>query len=629
MWPKDSNFISIYETESSPYVELGVAEMEVSAKNESPLPSNDMKALFSLYFRYLYNRMRTLFSISINCTNTLLSKVANIYGYSGRGRRKTCLPLPLPPIAAAALPERSSVAITEGHRIFHVLEDIIEHTLRNLRSIQENLGFWLSKAESSDVQKAYFMICERGPYAFISGSFKLIRDCVADGSGMQNLYSSASSHISERIHVLTSLRYFLATFLAEVYVEVDKIGEDLVKDLEKSLPTLLVAINDIFFKLEASIGHFDANRQSGSSVDGSFSVPLMFTKLPEVNQEGSQWTACETRDAISLIYENLHRLNSYLSVLVSKHSKPKKVTLYWMRYSCGALGFSFCSIWILRHSKLMGSSDIDNWIREATDSTISFWKDHVEQPILSIRDELFETFRKRQKGVMEHAEVQLTADSLHRMLLAFSEQTVGKKFPKNASDQEMLEIVMTRYEKELMHPIQGLVGGELVRALLIQVQKLKLDIDEAMLELDQILRANEINFAILAALPAFFLSLILAMLVRAWFKKDTRAEGRGRVARIQRRLLLVEIERAIVQLQRCEDQGLEKDAKCMYGLVLYFLDSLHCAVERQAKSTGEWICLRQDIVDLANPGLQTGYKLNIMSQLKGVYDCLLPSSIRQ
>lgn len=34
--------------------------------------------------------------------------------------------------------------------------------------------------------------------------------------------------------------------------------------------------------------------------------------------------------------------------------------------------------------------------------------------------------------------------SLLRMLLAFSEQTAGKKFPENASDQEMLEIVMVR-----------------------------------------------------------------------------------------------------------------------------------------------------------------------------------------
>lgn len=29
----------------------------------------------------------------------------------------------------------------------------------------------------------------------------------------------------------------------------------------------------------------------------------------------------------------------------------------------------------------MGSPDIDNWIHEAKDSTISFWKDHVEQPV--------------------------------------------------------------------------------------------------------------------------------------------------------------------------------------------------------------------------------------------------------
>ena len=46
-------------------------------------------------------------------------------------------------------------------------------------------------------------------------------------------------------------------------------------------------------------------------------------------------------------------------------------------------------------------------------------------------------------------------------------------------------------------------------------------LNRAMLELNQILRANEINFAILAALPAFFVSLLLIMLVRAWVKQVT------------------------------------------------------------------------------------------------------------
>ncbi|CAK8544046.1 unnamed protein product [Lathyrus sativus] len=145
------------------------------------------------------------------------------------------------------------------------------------------------------------------------------------------------------------------------------------------------------------------------------------------------------------------------------------------------------------------------------------------------------------------------------MLLAFSEQTKGQKFPVNASDQKMLEIVMDRYEKELMHPIQNLVSGELARAMLIQVQKLKLDIETAMLELNQILRANEINFAVLAALPAFFVSLLLIMLIRGWFKRDTKAEGRGRIARIQRRLLVAKAEGMLVD--RSYLAGIEKVTK--------------------------------------------------------------------
>lgn len=47
----------------------------------------------------------------------------------------------------------------------------------------------------------------------------------------------------------------------QVYIEVDRFGEDLVKDPEKSLPELLVTINGLFSKLEASISHFHAAHQ--------------------------------------------------------------------------------------------------------------------------------------------------------------------------------------------------------------------------------------------------------------------------------------------------------------------------------------------------------------------------------
>lgn len=589
----------------------------------SPVPTrmNDMKYIGSFYSNYLFRRMLGFLP---NPNFSFLTKVSGLF--TNRRRRRKFLPLPLPPPSSVV---SSSVIASDARMVFNILEDLMQRILLNLHHIQKNLQFWQSRAEGSNAQKAYFMVCQRGPHAFLSGIIQFMCDFVAEGSGMQHLYFSATSYLSERITILTNLRFFLATFLAQVYMEIDRVGENLVKDPEKSVPSLLITISDLFLNLEASIGHFHAIHLSGSSLDGSYSIPLIFEKLPEINQEGSQWTDYETGDAINKIYQNLHKLESYLSTLVSTNRRPKNVTLHWMHYMCGVVGISVCSAWLLRHSRLMGSSDIDNWIHDAKESTLNFWNDHVEQPVLSIRDELFETFRKRHKGVMEKEEVQLTVDSLHRMLLAFSEQTKGQKFPNNASDQEMLEIVMARYEKELMHPIQNLFGGELARALLIQVQKLKLDIETAMLELDQILRANEINFALLAALPAFFLSLILLMLVRTWFKKDTRAEGRGRAARIQRRLLIVEIERGIVQIQKCRDQGQETDAQCTYGLVLYTLDRLYCAVERHANATGEWKFLRQDLFDLAKPDIKTSHKLIIATRLATLYDCLLPSPGRK
>lgn len=52
-------------------------------------------------------------------------------------------------------------------------------------------------------------------------------------------------------------------------------------------------------------------------VDGSATFSLHFDKLAEINVERSKWTDCEILDSINMIYQNLDRLDSYLSHLVS------------------------------------------------------------------------------------------------------------------------------------------------------------------------------------------------------------------------------------------------------------------------------------------------------------------------
>src|SRR5690349_14361856 len=67
------------------------------------------------------------------------------------------------------------------------------------------------------------------------------------------------------------------------------------------------------------------------------------------------------------------------------------------------------------------------------------------------------------------------------------------------------DIVMSQYSSEVSNPIKNLVIGDLARGILIQVQNLKVDLEEAILTLDQIVAANAINFNLLATIPALVL----------------------------------------------------------------------------------------------------------------------------
>lgn len=540
-----------------------------------------------------------------------------VFGRSG-GRRKRSLPLPSP---SRHLPSTiSSMQVVD--KATELLEETSEQILSNLHDVQKNLLFWQSRAEGTYSQKVHFMVFERGPLAFIEGTIDLVRRFITEGSPMQRLANAAASQISERVTILTTIQRNLATLLAEIHKEMDSFREEVVKEFNrKAMSSVLVAIRKAMIGLE----NIPLPQSDYSPVNDGTQNVVQFKELPEGLQDKSEWTDAEMQLAVDLIYSNLKTLNQRLSQIVSKCRRPRRAERLWLRYTGTAVGLAVCSAWLLRHSRLMGSTDLDDWISAGRDSIIAFWKEHVELPLLSIRNELFETFRRRHKGVVEPEEVQLTANSLRRMLVDFTEHTTRTKVPEGKSEQEMMEIVMARYEKEVINPLQNLVGGELARALLIQIQKLKLDIETAMLEMDQILKANEINFAMLAALPALFITVILASIVRLWLMKDKGAEGSGRAARLQRRLLLVDAERKIMEYQVLMDQK-EENYLWTFGMVLYTLDRLYKATERHASTTGEWPSLRADILDLANPRLAAPYKLAITARMTRVYECLLPLS---
>jgi hypothetical protein len=83
------------------------------------------------------------------------------------------------------------------------------------------------------------------------------------------------------------------------------------------------------------------------------------------------------------------------------------------------------------------------------------------------------------------------------------------------------------YEGEVAsNPILGVVTGELIQAFLIQVQKLKADVEEEMVGIDRLLRANELNLQIMATVPALIIASAGFIYARRLYRRWRRL-GKG------------------------------------------------------------------------------------------------------
>lgn len=71
-----------------------------------------------------------------------------------------------------------------------------------------------------------------------------------------------------------------------------------------------------------------------SPAEGSNSIPLGFNKITETEREVPQWTDSEIREAIVAIYQNLQKLDSYVSDIVRLHLIYKEFLFYFITYSC-------------------------------------------------------------------------------------------------------------------------------------------------------------------------------------------------------------------------------------------------------------------------------------------------------
>jgi nuclear-control-of-ATPase protein 2 len=77
--------------------------------------------------------------------------------------------------------------------------------------------------------------------------------------------------------------------------------------------------------------------------------------------------------------------------------------------------------------------------------------------------------------------------------------------------------VLKAYEHEMQSPIKNAIVGDLVRTLLIQVQKTKVDVEVAIGGIDSLLKSQELLFGFVGVAPGVLISWFLFQWVRNTF----------------------------------------------------------------------------------------------------------------
>jgi nuclear-control-of-ATPase protein 2 len=255
---------------------------------------------------------------------------------------------------------------------------------------------------------------------------------------------------------------------------------------------------------------------------------------------------------------------------VVEHGRPPRLVRYWLPLTIGILSSSTI-LRILANRR----AEIIQWVEELGATTIDFWRNWVIEPTRRI----VKTIRHdegSEVSIMSKRSLEGDRDSLERMVVDFAidnpanASTTGSSAPLTASEIADLRVriregdltpVLKAYEKDLTSPFMGTVRGNLIRALLIQIQKTKVDVEVAIGGIDNLLKSQELVFGFIGLTPGILISYYLASYIRS-----TLTTKRGSSAALRQGKMLRQLRNIDRILSNChptefgelfyKDQGL-------------------------------------------------------------------------
>lgn len=156
--------------------------------------------------------------------------------------------------------------------------------------------------------------------------------------------------------------------------------------------------------------------------------------------------------------------------------------------------------------------NIAKWIKyNFVDTIVGFGKNWVLQPIKNMLSILRNDENFQKVGIISKDSLQSDLDSLERMVVDYvadynhEESARITREIHEAIQEGNLTMLMSNYEQDLRHPLKSLAKGSLIRAILIQIQKAKVDGAIMVSGIDKMLKSQQLLFGAVSLSPSLYI----------------------------------------------------------------------------------------------------------------------------
>ncbi|KAK2056707.1 ATP synthase regulation protein NCA2 [Colletotrichum caudatum] len=281
-----------------------------------------------------------------------------------------------------------------------------------------------------------------------------------------------------------------------------------------------VALMDMVLKealvLESGVAEFEDKVFAGVEEDPELSIHIEDANVVEK-------PSVLARRLLNILDTGLPNHVVAAQMLVRDNGRPSRFIRYWLPATAALLS----STTILR---LLANrrAEILGWIQDIGATMRDFWFNWVVEPTRKIVGTIRHD-SSSEIAIMSRDSLKADRESLERMVVDFAldkPQFIGND--SSLSDAQVATIrakvregdvtpVLRAFEKDLRTPFVGAIKGDLVRSLLIQVQKTKVDLEVAISGIDSLLKSQELVFGFVGLTPGVLVSIGIVQYLRGIF----------------------------------------------------------------------------------------------------------------